>query len=277
MVGTHSYCQALKSRMQIHRLLVIDSGVGGLSITQKILNAIPHIQVYYIADTEFFPYGMLSEAAITHRVEELIIDTQRHFQPDVIVIACNTASTVVLDHLRARFATPFVGVVPAIKPAAALSSNKHLAVLATHGTVQRSYTRDLVEQFAPDCRVDLLACPGLVELAEKKMRGQLPSPMEVTRFIEGVTRISDNPDTVVLACTHFPLLRDELQATYPTVENWVDSGDAIARRVASLLSEAYPEQVPHVVKHLLRITKQPTKAYLQNSLKTYLGEFEYRF
>lgn len=259
---------------RFRRVLIIDSGAGGLSVTQNILQLNPNVQVYYIADTEFFPYGALNETALIQRVEYLIRQTQQVFVPDVIVIACNTASTIVLNHLRERFSTPLVGVVPAIKPAAAICATRHFAVLATLGTIQRRYTHDLIHQFARGCRVDLIACPALVELAEKKLRGQLGTEDNMGQLIRTAVDMRDIPDTVVLACTHFPLLKEELTKAYPAVTHWIDSGNAIARRVQFLLKDVRPTTVNETAINTLWSTKTPAGDYRYEIVKEFLNHFE---
>jgi len=218
-------------------ILVFDSGVGGLSIVQAIQQHTPTFPITYLADNLHFPYGLLDEDFLVDRVEQLLLQVvQASPHVDMIVVACNTASTLVLPRLRARLSIPIVGVVPAIKPAAALSANRTIGLLATPGTVKRSYTDDLINEFAPHCDVIKVGSSELVTLAEAKISGA-PLPPDAIEAIVAPFKAYPLLDTVVLACTHFPLLAEELAAALPNVTHWVDSGEAIARRVAFLADE----------------------------------------
>ncbi|TBW57884.1 glutamate racemase [Marinobacter halodurans] len=222
--------------MSAPHVLVFDSGVGGLSIAACLRTRLPGVRLSYLADTAGFPYGDQPEATVIHRCVNLVERLMADVPVDLVVVACNTASTVVLPALRERLGIPVVGVVPAIKPAAALSMNGRLGVLATPATVRRPYTDDLILRFAAHCDVTRVGHPGLVRWAEDKVAGQ-PVPLEALR--EAVRPLGDaGVDTVVLGCTHYPLIRDELAIVLPEVRHWVDSGEAIARRVAFLLQEA---------------------------------------
>lgn len=221
------------------RLLVFDSGVGGLSIMADIQRLLPGCSVSYASDNAAFPYGTKSEAILIARVDRVLHQLIEHSRPDVVVVACNSASTLALPHIRAHFREPIVGVVPAIKPAAQRSHTKVIGLLATPGTVARSYTRDLIRQFAPDCTVISLGSSELVRLAEAHLRGQTPSSEQLQDLLSPMMahpRASEM-DTLVLACTHFPLLKRELQAVVGPDVALIDSGEAIARRVAYWLTE----------------------------------------
>ncbi|UZJ45288.1 glutamate racemase [Marinimicrobium sp. C6131] len=221
------------------RLLVFDSGVGGLSIMADIQRLLPGCSVSYASDNAAFPYGTKSEAILIARVDRVLHQLIQHSRPDVVVVACNSASTLALPHIRAHFREPIVGVVPAIKPAAQRSHTKVIGLLATPGTVARPYTRDLIQQFAPDCTVISLGSSELVRLAEAHLRGQTPSPEQLQDLLSPMMahpRASEM-DTLVLACTHFPLLKRELQAVVGPDVALIDSGEAIARRVAYWLAE----------------------------------------
>lgn len=258
--------------MQQAKILVIDSGIGGLSVTKELTKVLTHSKIFYIADTLFFPYGILTELAITQRVEHIIRETLPFFQPDIVVIACNTASTVVLRHLRQIFTMPLVGVVPAIKPAAALSKLGHFAVLATEGTINRPYTHGLISQFASHCQVDLVPCPLLVEIAEDKLKGRRISQESLALATSILRGILPRPDTVVLACTHFPLLKNELQELYPEISHWVDSGEAIARRVDSLLGNSLIKTTAKG-PNILRVTGNINE-YDARLIESFLGPWE---
>ena len=155
---------------------------------------------------------------------------------DAIVIACNTASTVVLPPLREQFSIPIVGTVPAIKPAAEISQTKHIGLLATKGTVKRPYVNDLIHQFASHCIVERLGSTKLVEIAEHKIQGKSVDLIALKNELTPWASI-DNLDTICLGCTHFPLIKDEIQICLPQVKNFMDPGFAIARRLQYLLDK----------------------------------------
>ena len=219
------------------RILVFDSGLGGLSVAREVHHLLPQVQLIYFGDTAFFPYGSKPEEVLIERVLAQISRLELTTSPDLIVLACNTASTLVLPQLRAQTATPVVGVVPAIKPAAAHSQSGVIGLLATPGTVQRDYTASLIAEHAGHCRVVAVGSTELVLLAEGKLRGRPPSRRALSAILQPFLEHPKHSelDTMVLACTHFPLLTDELAEAYGRPVRWVDSGAAIAQRVASLL------------------------------------------
>ena len=220
------------------RILVFDSGLGGLTVLAEIVAARPDADIVYAADDAFFPYGALSEDALVARVREAVAALIGAHAPDLVVIACNTASTLVLAPLRAAFPDlPFVGTVPAVKPAAEASRSGLISVLATPGTVERDYTRALVRDFAGACEVELVGSAHLAALAERRLRGEAIDESEIARelapcFIE---RDGRRTDQIVLACTHFPLLTDLFLRMAPWPVAFVDPAPAIARRVDALL------------------------------------------
>ncbi|MDR0806673.1 MAG: glutamate racemase [Enterobacteriaceae bacterium] len=217
--------------------LVFDSGVGGLSVYQEIRQLLPDLSVIYAFDNAGFPYGEKSEQVIAERVVKLVREICRRHHIDIIVIACNTASLVSLPALRENFDIPVVGVVPAIKPAAALSRNGIVGLLATKVTVSRPYTHELISKFAHGCQIELMGSSRLVELAEEKLHGNPVKAEELKQILAPWLNTDKAPDTIVLGCTHFPLLKEELAAVLPEETLLVDSGAAVARRVASLLAE----------------------------------------
>ena len=219
-------------------ILVFDSGIGGLSIVQHIRQHLPKATISYLADNLYFPYGLLDEATLTQRANDIVSWACRRYQPSVVVIACNSASTLVLPSLRERLDVPVVGVVPAIKPAAQMSKTKVIGLLATPATIQRDYTDELIAEFAPHCEVIRVGTASLVEFVEQKMAGLNPPDTELKRVIAQFEKspLWPKADTVVLACTHFPLITQELSSAAPGISHWVDSGDAVARRIKSLLA-----------------------------------------
>jgi glutamate racemase len=220
------------------RALILDSGLGGLTVLSEIAKARPDIDAIYIADDAAFPYGDLGEAALVARILEVIGRGVAEFSPDIVVIACNTASTLVLAPLRAAHrGLPFVGTVPAVKPAAQSSRSGLISVLATPGTVARDYTHALVRDYAAACEVTLVGSARLAAVAEAHMRGRRVDQGELAReiapcFIEKEGRRTDH---VVLACTHFPLLRESIMRVAPWPVELIDPAPAIARRVDTLL------------------------------------------
>ncbi|MEA2818346.1 MAG: glutamate racemase, partial [Bradyrhizobium sp.] len=218
-------------------ILVFDSGLGGLTVLREVVRAKPGARYVFVADDAFFPYGHHGEAELIARVVPLMGDLIAAHAPDLVVIACNTASTLVLSHLRAAYAVPFVGTVPAIKPACASSKSKRVSVLGTRGTVKREYTQALIRDFAQGCQVTLVGSADLASLAEAALNGGDVGDRDILSeiapcFVEDRGGESARTDTVVLACTHFPLLIDRLVALAPWPVDWIDPAPAIARRVA---------------------------------------------
>ncbi|WP_232218277.1 glutamate racemase [Ruminobacter sp. RM87] len=219
-----------------YSVLFFDSGIGGLSVCQETLKQNHNIIPLYLFDNLHFPYGIQPDDVVINTVVELIAKFTSRIHVDLVVIACNTASTVALEQVRKAVDIPIVGVVPAIKPASAITKNGVIGLLATPATIRRKYTMDLIANFASDKTVLKIGTSELVEIAERKMIG-LPYDEQIIshvlhEWVEGDVR----PDTVILGCTHFPHLRSEIQKVLPSV-TLVDSGDAIARRVKFLLTE----------------------------------------
>jgi glutamate racemase len=219
-------------------LLFFDSGVGGLSVLGPTRKLLPNAPIVYAADSAGFPYGSRSEAEIASRVPALLGRLVERFRPRLAVIACNTASTIALDHVRSALDLPVVGTVPAIKPAAEMSKTRVIGVLGTEATVRQPYVDDLAAKFAADCTIVRHGSPELVELAEAKLAGEEVGIHAVRAAAQPMFDApgGDRIDTIVLACTHFPLLRDELGAAFPGV-GWVDGGPGIARRIAHLTKD----------------------------------------
>ena len=228
-------------------LLVFDSGVGGLSVLGPIRALLPSAPIVYAADSAGFPYGTKSAAEIEVRVPALLGRLAERYDPRLIVIACNTASTIALDSVRSALDLPIVGTVPAIKPAAAISKTRVIGVLGTDATVVQPYVDRLAAEFAADCKLVRQGSAELVELAEAKLRGEAPAADAYRRVLDGLLNRSDGDriDTVVLACTHFPLVQGELEAASPRPLAFVDGKEGIARRTAWLLREAdWPDSPP---------------------------------
>lgn len=277
------------SSYQAPKILMFDSGVGGLSVMQEVYKANKQALFYYLFDHECFPYGNKSEVFLKKRVSNLLQSLCSKLQPDLIVIACNTASTIVLPTLREIFTIPIVGVVPAIKPAAKISKKHNICLLATQGTVHRSYTDFLINEFASDCKVLKIGSQDLVRLAEEQLiknsQGSVPTNDNASanaassnassnaagvatggadgcaavtakscaslddyerdklerlkKILEPILQLDEanKPDVVVLGCTHFPLVKDDIAKVLGPNMKFIDSGEAVARRVKSLLAD----------------------------------------
>lgn len=232
--------------LRIPTILAFDSGLGGLTVLREVMRQRPDADIVYAADDAAFPYGLLDEKALVERVLAVMERLVDRFHPDLVVIACNTASTLVLPALRARFAIPFVGTVPAVKPAAERTRSGLISVLATPGTVARDYTHDLIERYAAGCEVTLVGATGLAGLAEAALKGAPVDDAQIAAEIAPcfVDRDGRRTDVVTLACTHYPLLLPRLQRLAPWPVDWIDPAPAIARRTAELLGPALPRLEP---------------------------------
>jgi glutamate racemase len=241
-------------------ILVFDSGLGGLTVFRETVRARPDARHVYVADDAFFPYAARAEGDLVERVVDLMGELIADHTPDLVVIACNTASTLVLTHLRARYVVPFVGTVPAIKPACAASRSKRIAVLGTVATVKREYTQALIRDFAEGCDVKLVGAARLAAIAEAALRAEPPDDGEIAAeiapcFVDGDGR---RTDTVVLACTHYPLLLDRLTALAPWPVDWIDPAPAIARRVVDLLGPAAARHSPAPARIIFTSGRPPS-------------------
>lgn len=273
MTAAIAFLDLLPLRLQAEaarapRILVFDSGLGGLSVLAEIVKLLPGADYLYAADDAVFPYGALSELALVERVLALMTRLVAQHRPDIVVIACNTASTLVLPPLRARWpALPFVGTVPAIKPAAAASQSRMISVLATPGTVAREYTQALIRSFAADCAVALVGAPQLAGLCEAAMRGESVADAAILAEVAPafVARGGQRTDVVVLACTHYPLLGSTLRRLAPWPVAWVDPAPAIARRVGHVLGQHgfAPSEVPRPAAALFTRQTVPAPALRQ--------------
>lgn len=225
-------------------ILFFDSGVGGLSVLAPTRALLPDAPLVYAADSAGFPYGTRSEAEIAARVPALLGRLAERYKPRLIVIACNTASTIALAHVRAALDVPIVGTVPAIKPAAEASRSRVIGVLGTQATVRQPYVDDLTARFAADCIVLRHGSAALVELAEAKLRGAGQDPAHYRAVLDGLFGQAggERIDVIVNACTHFPLVAEELAVAAPHPVRFVDGGPGIARRIAHLTAgQAWPD------------------------------------
>ena len=232
-------------------MIIVDSGLGGISVVRALKATQPHATMTYVADTAGFPYGKRSPENITARAVELVTHIQALHQTSPIVLACNTLSTLCLDQLRSHFSTPFVGTVPAIKTAAHISTSRRFTLLATPNTAASRYSQELICAFAGDCVVDCYGAPNLAAMAEALMLGESVADAELRREImpafcdDGLGRT----DCIVLGCTHYPLIVDRLQAITPWPVTFIDSSDAIARRAQSLADAPPDHAIAYVTAH----------------------------
>lgn len=256
-------------------VLIFDSGLGGLTVAREIARARADAAYVYVGDDAFFPYSGRGETELVAHVVPLMGELIAAHAPDLVVVACNTASTLVMAPLRATYKVPFVGTVPAIKPACAASRTKRVSVLGTSGTVKREYTQGLIRDFAQGCDVNLVGSARLAPLAESVLNGEAVSDTDISAeiapcFLDGEART----DTVVLACTHYPLLLDRFQALAPWPVDWIDPAPAIARRASDLLGAPRPGAaegaLPQATKFLFTSGKKPSAA-LARALPGYLG------
>jgi glutamate racemase len=229
---------------QTSKILVFDSGLGGLTVYREIARLRPEADYIYLADDAAFPYGALRDDGLVARVQSVLDAAIAEYAPDIVVIACNTASTLVLPPLRAAYPMlPFVGTVPAVKPAAERSRSQMISVLATPGTVTRDYTRTLIATHAGHCRVTLVGSRTLALIAEAEMKGEPIDDNEIAREIAPCfvrdAESGARTDTIVLACTHYPLLQDYFARLAPWPVEWIDPAPAIARRADAVLSAKF--------------------------------------
>jgi glutamate racemase len=248
-------------------ILFFDSGVGGLSVLAPTLKLLPTAPIVYCADNAGYPYGKKSDAELASRIPALLGRLVERFHPRLAVIACNTASTIALEHVRSALDLPVVGTVPAIKPAAETSKSRVIGVLGTEATVRQPYVEGLAAKFASDCTLIRHGSPELVDLAEAKLGGESVSVQAVRSAAQPMfdAEAGDRIDTVVLACTHFPLLGEELCAAFPNVA-YVDGGPGIARRIAYLTRE---QPWPAEPQPSIALFTAPAREPLLAALATY--------
>ena len=225
------------------QILALDSGIGGLGIVGALRRAVPDAAIAFVADHGFFPYGERADADLVAHLDRLLDRLIARIRPDIVVIACNTASTIALAPLRDRFPDqPFVGCVPPVKWAAAVSRSRTIGLLATGATVRRDYVRDLQRRFAPDCRLVSHGAPGLAALAERRFRGETLPPRAIDDEIAPLFASAEGAaiDVVCLGCTHYGLLLAELRDRAPRPVAWLDPAEAVARRAAAVLAASGP-------------------------------------
>lgn len=242
-------------------LLFFDSGVGGLSVLAPTVALLPAAPIVYAADSAGYPYGTRTEQEIAGRVPALLGRLVERYRPRLVVIACNTASTIALQAVREGLDLPVVGTVPAIKPAAAMSVTRTIGVLGTAATVRQPYVDDLARRFAADCTVIRHGSAALVNLAEAHLRGEATADAAYAQVLAGLFDQSGGAaiDVIVNACTHFPLVADRLAAVAPRPVRFVDGGPGIARRVAALTQgQTWPGARPPGIAVFTRLGESET-------------------
>jgi glutamate racemase len=218
-------------------VLVFDSGVGGLGVVEEIRRAAPGLGLDYLMDDGFFPYGEKPDDVLIGRILAVVSAGVRACRPDVVVVACNTASTIALGALRAVLDVPFVGCVPPVKPAAAASVSRHIGLLATAATIRRPYLQDLVARFGGGCEVHALGTAVLADLAEGKFRGRAVDMKVLEAAVAPMFEAGEQKiDAVALGCTHYTFLREELAVLRGDVR-WFDPAGAVARQAIRVAGE----------------------------------------
>lgn len=220
------------------KILVFDSGIGGLSVVAALRAITPDLDIHYVADNAAFPYGALNDAILLTRVSTVLEYALTLTTVDAVVIACNTVSTLMLDQLRARFAVRIFGVVPPIKPAAECSGTRCIGLLATPATLRQPYINDLVQKHAKDCEIVRIGSPELARLAEVQARGQLQANDQerIQTLLQPLFLKPGAPvDAVVLGCTHYPFLLDTFKAVAPYAVQWFDPAPAVARHLSKVM------------------------------------------
>ena len=215
-------------------IAIIDSGIGGFTVLRAIHKLLPKASYCYLADYNFFPYGTKKSEEIERRVLKLAHKILHDFHPDILLIACNTASTLVLQSLRRHLPIPIIGIVPGIKPAAQVSRNKVVGLLATPETVKGSYTQNLIKDFAPHCEVIAVGSEKLVHLSEKSFLGEEYSSQEIKEELLTFTK-KKQLDVIILACTHFPNLLEDFKTILPQIRDWIDPAKAVAEHLLTRL------------------------------------------
>lgn len=263
------------------QVLVFDSGVGGLSISEEIIAACAGIKLHYLSDNAAFPYGEKTESFLIERTIQVISQALQKIPAEILVIACNTASTIVLPALREHLAMPVIGVVPAIKTAAALTKTGSFGLLATRGTVARPYTQQLINDYAKNHHVISVGSNKLVQIIEQYIYSGNISTSAIGAVLAKFDQhpYAEKIDTVVLGCTHFPIIRSIFEDLRPEWQ-WVDSGPAIASRVQAILNPvvnhtdkiAPPFHEAWFTKELIKKKGKGLTTYKEEALQEYLNK-----
>jgi glutamate racemase len=260
---------SFRSKNSDLNLLVFDSGIGGLGVVAEIRRLQPGANIAYLADTAFYPYGEKPDDLLIGRILQVIGQGICTVQPDAVVIACNTASTVALGHLRNAYAVPFIGCVPPVKPAAAASKTRHIGLLATSATIRRPYLQELIQKFAEGCVVHSHGTASLADLAEAKFRGRAVSLAALAAAIAPLLNQhkAERIDSIALGCTHYTFLLPELLQLHPKI-NWFDPAGAVARQTAAVTSQLTAAS-PSLHAGMALFTKAADAKSLQQAFRSY--------
>ena len=249
-------------------ILIFDSGIGGLTILREVRVALPGRRIVYVGDDAGFPYGEWDEEQLIPRIVSVFERCLEAYSPELAIVACNTASTLIMPALRERFDIPFVGTVPPIKPAATRTASGLVSVLATEGTVKRRMVRDLIKDHAHLATVKLVASTGLARLAENHMQGTSIDHEKLARELEPcfVEQSGRRTDIVVLGCTHYPFLVHEMRRLAPWPVDWIEPAEAIARRTVSLIGVTPPDDPRERMSDVALMTAGPPSSRLTRLL-----------
>ncbi|MFT8807677.1 glutamate racemase [Gluconobacter sp.] len=222
------------------RSLVFDSGIGGMGVVQALRDLLPALHIDYLADTALFPYGEQPDDLLTSRIVSLLVSACNNLQPDVLVIACNTASTIALPALREQLKIPVVGCVPPIRWAGRVSTSRVIGLLSTSATARRPYILQLHRDFASDCRLITHGARRLADLAERAFLGEAIADTDIQHELHCLFSQphGDEIDTVGLGCTHYTFLMDAFERLSPAGITWLDPAPAVARQVRTVLQTA---------------------------------------
>ena len=228
-----------------HTVLVIDSGIGGISIVQALQTRMPAVRIIYVADNAMFPYGEKPQRLIMQRLQQIIDVALLTYSIDTIVIGCNTATVMHIDQLRQHYSpqnVPFVGVVPPVKTAAETSQSQCFTIVATQNTSQSLYLERLIRDYASTCEVTRIAAVGLADYAEKVIHGIAVEEEQLSHILSHLlsnmlNSTPTHPDVLVLGCTHYAFIQAEIAALLPAHINIIEPSMPVAKRVQWLLQQ----------------------------------------
>ena len=254
-----------KNIKKAYRLLIFDSGIGGLSIYKEAKIKFPYLEIHYLSDNDSFPYGNKSINFLSDRIPNLLKIAEKKIKPDMIVIGCNTVSTLLLDKLRVLITVPIIGVVPAIKTASLMTKTKTFALLATDETIKRRYTDNLIKKYARDCNIIRLGASDLVANIESHINGGNLDRNLIRLKIEELKEKSNFIDIIVLGCTHFSMIQKDMKKINPKIQ-FIDSTAAIISRIESKLTT---KETNVKLNTTMWITKNVNISPLNKHLKEY--------
>ncbi|UMM63305.1 glutamate racemase [Aristophania vespae] len=221
------------------RILVFDSGIGGMGAVQALRHLAPILRIDYLADTALFPYGEQEDEFLTKRIVSLLSSAEKELKPDLLIVACNTASTLALTPLRQTLNLPIVGCVPPIRWAGRVSVSRTIGLLATSATIRRPYISQLWHDYADDCQLLVHGARNLADLAEQAFRGETPDSALVKHELDQLfnQKGGEKIDTIGLGCTHYSFLLPSFQRVAPAHIAWLDPAPAVAQQALRRLKE----------------------------------------